>query len=63
MECFCQNACSCRRRQARQWGGRSRSPATARKLVGMFQNNFTKYEKHVDVEVRDAAPEFRLAAE
>jgi hypothetical protein len=29
----------------------------------MFQNNFTKYEKHVDAEVRDAAPEVRLAAE
>jgi phosphoenolpyruvate carboxykinase (ATP) len=29
----------------------------------MFQNNFTKYERHVDAEVRAAAPEVRLAAE
>jgi phosphoenolpyruvate carboxykinase (ATP) len=29
----------------------------------MFQNNFTKYEKTVDAEVRAAAPEVRLAAE
>jgi len=29
----------------------------------MFQNNFTKYEKHVDAEIRAAAPEVRLAAE
>ena len=36
---------------------------TARKLVGMFQKNFTKYEQHVDAEVRAAAPEVRIAAE
>jgi phosphoenolpyruvate carboxykinase (ATP) len=29
----------------------------------MFQENFTKYEKHVDADVRAAAPEVRLAAE
>jgi hypothetical protein len=29
----------------------------------MFQNNFTKYEKHVTPEIRAAAPEVRLAAE
>jgi phosphoenolpyruvate carboxykinase (ATP) len=29
----------------------------------MFQNNFIKYERHVDAEVRAAAPEVRLAAE
>ena len=36
---------------------------TARKLVGMFQKNFAKYEKTVDADVRAAAPEVRLAAE
>ena len=45
------------------WKDKAGFDATARKLVGMFQNNFTKYEHHVDAEVRDAAPEFRLAAE
>jgi phosphoenolpyruvate carboxykinase (ATP) len=29
----------------------------------MFQYNFVKYEKHVDADVRAAAPEVRLAAE
>src|SRR5689334_19336231 len=45
------------------WKDKAGFDGTARKLVGMFQNNFTKYEKEVDAEVRDAAPEVRLAAE
>ena len=45
------------------WKDKAGFDTTARKLVGMFQNNFTKYEKHVDAEVHDAAPEVRLAAE
>jgi phosphoenolpyruvate carboxykinase (ATP) len=45
------------------WKDKAGFDTTARKLVSMFQNNFTKYEKHVDAEVRDAAPEVRLAAE
>ena len=45
------------------WKDKAGFDATARKLVGMFQNNFAKYEKHVDAEVRDAASEVRLAAE
>src|SRR6266567_1307776 len=36
---------------------------TARKLGGMFQKNFAKYEQTVDADVRAAAPEVRLAAE
>jgi phosphoenolpyruvate carboxykinase (ATP) len=32
-------------------------------LVGMFQNNFAKFEAQVDAEVRAAAPEVKLAAE
>jgi len=29
----------------------------------MFQKNFTKFEAHVDAEVRAAAPDVKLAAE
>jgi phosphoenolpyruvate carboxykinase (ATP) len=29
----------------------------------MFQENFVKFEKHVDADVRSAAPEVRIAAE
>lgn len=45
------------------WQDQSAFEETARKLVGMFQKNFTKYEKDVDAEVRKAAPEIRIAAE
>src|SRR5687768_3683009 len=37
--------------------------AQARKLVDMFVANFTKFERHVEGSVRDAAPGIRLAAE
>ncbi len=45
------------------WKDKAAFDETARKLVGMFQKNFTKYESSVDAEVRAAAPEVRLAAE
>ena len=45
------------------WKDKAAFDETARKLVRMFQKNFTKYEKHVDADVRAAAPEVRLAAE
>jgi phosphoenolpyruvate carboxykinase (ATP) len=45
------------------WKDKSAFDVTARKLVRMFQENFVKYEKHVDTDVRAAAPEVRLAAE
>jgi phosphoenolpyruvate carboxykinase (ATP) len=45
------------------WQDKKAFDETARKLVGMFQKNFTKYESTVDAEVRAAAPEVRLAAE
>jgi phosphoenolpyruvate carboxykinase (ATP) len=45
------------------WKDKAAFDETARKLVGMFQENFVKYEKHVDADVRAAAPEVRLAAE
>jgi phosphoenolpyruvate carboxykinase (ATP) len=45
------------------WRDKAGFDATARKLVRMFQENFVKYEKQVDAEVRAAAPEVRIAAE
>jgi phosphoenolpyruvate carboxykinase (ATP) len=45
------------------WKDKAAFDETARKLVGMFQKNFAKFEKDVDAEVRAAAPEVRLAAE
>src|SRR6187455_2829557 len=45
------------------WKDKAEFDKTARKLVRMFQENFVKYEKHVDADVRSAAPEVRIAAE
>ena len=45
------------------WKDKAEFDQTARKLVRMFQENFVKYEKHVDADVRSAAPEVRIAAE
>ena len=45
------------------WADKKAFDETARKLVGMFQKNFTKYEQTVDADVRAAAPEVRMAAE
>src|SRR3954449_10318687 len=45
------------------WQNKSEFDETARKLVGMFQENFAKYEAHVDADVRDAQPEVKIAAE
>jgi phosphoenolpyruvate carboxykinase (ATP) len=45
------------------WQDKAGFDATARRLVGMFRNNFAKFEAHVDVDVKAAAPTIRLAAE
>jgi phosphoenolpyruvate carboxykinase (ATP) len=45
------------------WKDKAAFDQTARKLVRMFQENFVKYENHVDADVRSAAPEVRIAAE
>ncbi len=45
------------------WKDKSAFDETARKLVRMFQENFVKYEPHVDADVKAAAPEVRIAAE
>ncbi|MGB3272730.1 MAG: phosphoenolpyruvate carboxykinase [Xanthobacteraceae bacterium] len=45
------------------WADKAEFDKTARALVGMFQKNFTKFEDHVDADVRAAAPDVKLAAE
>ncbi|MFZ5732584.1 MAG: phosphoenolpyruvate carboxykinase [Pseudomonadota bacterium] len=45
------------------WKDKAEFDATARKLVGMFQKNFAKYESHVDADVKAAAPDLKMAAE
>jgi phosphoenolpyruvate carboxykinase (ATP) len=45
------------------WADKAAYDAQARKLVGMFQSNFIKFEAHVDGAVRDASPMLALAAE
>jgi phosphoenolpyruvate carboxykinase (ATP) len=45
------------------WKDKSAFDETARKLVGMFQKNFVKFESDVDADVKAAAPEVRIAAE
>jgi phosphoenolpyruvate carboxykinase (ATP) len=45
------------------WKDKAAFDETARRLVGMFQENFVKFEPHVDAEVKAAAPEVRIAAE
>jgi phosphoenolpyruvate carboxykinase (ATP) len=45
------------------WKDKAEFDQTARKLVRMFQENFVKFESHVDADVRAAAPEVRIAAE
>ena len=45
------------------WKDKATFDKTARELVGMFQKNFTKFEKHVTADIKAAAPEVRIAAE
>ena len=45
------------------WTDKSAYDAQAKALVDMFINNFTKFEAHVDADVKQAAPVLRLAAE
>jgi phosphoenolpyruvate carboxykinase (ATP) len=48
---------------ASTWKDKAEFAETAKKLVGMFQKNFVKFEKHVDADIKAAAPEVRIAAE
>ena len=45
------------------WKNKSEFDKTARELVAMFQKNFTKFESHVTPDIKNAAPEVRIAAE
>ncbi|HEX2216355.1 MAG TPA: phosphoenolpyruvate carboxykinase [Xanthobacteraceae bacterium] len=45
------------------WKDKKEFAATATKLVDMFQKNFVNFEKHVDADIKAAAPEVRIAAE
>jgi phosphoenolpyruvate carboxykinase (ATP) len=45
------------------WKDKAEFDKTARELVGMFQKNFTQFEKHVTPDIKAAAPEVRIAAE
>jgi phosphoenolpyruvate carboxykinase (ATP) len=45
------------------WADKMAYDATALALVDMFNTNFSKYESHVDADVKAAAPAFRAAAE
>ena len=48
---------------AKTWRDKAAFDGMARKLVAMFQENFVKFEPHVDADIRQAAPEVRIAAE
>ncbi len=48
---------------SKTWADQAEFDAMARKLVSMFQENFAKFEDHVDAAVRDARPQVSLAAE
>jgi len=48
---------------SKTWADKADFDATARKLVAMFQDNFAKFESHVDAAVREAQPQVRIAAE
>jgi phosphoenolpyruvate carboxykinase (ATP) len=48
---------------SKTWDDKAEFDKTARDLVGMFQKNFTKFESHVDADIRRAAPDVRAAAE
>ncbi len=45
------------------WTDKAAYDRQARRIVGMFIDNFEKFEKHVDAHVAGAAPRFREAAE
>jgi len=45
------------------WGDKAAYDAQARKLAGMFRDNFKKFEAHVGADVLAAAPELLEAAE
>jgi phosphoenolpyruvate carboxykinase (ATP) len=45
------------------WSDKAGYDAQARRLVGMFIDNFARFERHVDAAVKGAAPRVSMAAE
>jgi phosphoenolpyruvate carboxykinase (ATP) len=45
------------------WASKADFAETAKKLVGMFRDNFVKFEAHVDQDIRAAGPHMLIAAE
>lgn len=45
------------------WQSKADFAETAKRLVGMFRDNFEKFEAHVDADVRAAAPANQMAAQ
>jgi phosphoenolpyruvate carboxykinase (ATP) len=44
------------------WQDKAEFAATAKRLVGMFEENFKRFEAHVDADVKNAAPKNQMAA-
>ncbi len=44
------------------WADKAAFAETAKRLVGMFETNFTRFADHVDADVRAAAPAMSIAA-
>ena len=44
------------------WSDKAAFAETAKRLVGMFDDNFKRFAQHVDADVRAAAPQYSLAA-
>jgi phosphoenolpyruvate carboxykinase (ATP) len=44
------------------WQDKAAFANMAKKLVGMFEQNFKRFEAHVDADVKNAAPKNQMAA-
>jgi phosphoenolpyruvate carboxykinase (ATP) len=44
------------------WQDKAAFAETAKRLVGMFEQNFKQFEPYVDADVRAAAPQMSIAA-
>ncbi|NNC01005.1 hypothetical protein HI113_44920, partial [Corallococcus exiguus] len=44
------------------WQDKAAFAQTAKRLVDMFNENFKRFEAHVDADVRAAAPQMSIAA-
>ena len=44
------------------WADKAAFAETAKRLLDMFQQNFRRFEGHVDADVKAAAPQMSIAA-